>query len=209
MTARTTTRIAIAASALSLTLGLAACGSGGSEDADTADATTTTVADETTTSEAPETTTTVAEETTTTLTNEGVDTETSELDTLEDGVHYGYLAGIEEGTVEGTPVSVLLFDKVEFLTGDDATAAAKEDGVIPEDQLAIENDYYIRNNNQAIRRIAVVPDASVSTLPEGGGPGMVPSGVDEVWRQPYLFKIDVGNVRGITTISSIEAVYLP
>ena len=36
-----------------------------------------------------------------------------------------------------------------------------------------------------------------------------PSSVDEVWNQPYLFKINVGTVRGITTISSIEAVYLP
>ena len=43
----------------------------------------------------------------------------------------------------------------------------------------------------------------------GGSTDTIPASVDEVWNQPYLFKIDVGNVRGITTISSIEAVFLP
>ena len=203
---------AVASLALAAVL-LAGCGSDG-DSADTGASDTTEVAEEATTTEASDTTTTEATETTTgdatttTLSDEGRDTETSELDTLPDGVHYGYMAGLESGTVEGQPVQVIIFDKVDFLTGDEAVAAAQEDGVIPADQDFIENDYYIRNENQTVRRLAVVPEAQVSSL-SGGSPNPVPSSVDEVWNQPYLFKIDVGNVRGITTISSIEAVYLP
>jgi hypothetical protein len=130
------------------------------------------------------------------------------LDSLPDGAHHGYMAGIESGVVEGQAVQVIIFDPVEFLTGDAAVAAAQEDGVIPEDQDFIENDYYIRNENQTVRRLAVVPNAQVSTL-SGGGPDLVASSVDEVWNQSYLFQIEVGNVRGVTTVSGIEAVYLP
>ena len=191
---------------------LAACGSSeGSEatDATTTDATTTTAA---ATSTEPESTTTgeVAEETTTTLSSEGRDTETSELDTLPDGVHYGYMAGLEDGMVEGQAVQVIIWDEVELLTGDEAVAAAQEDGAIPADQDFVENDYYIRNNNQQVRRLAVVPEASVTTLAgDGGSTDTIPSSVTDVAMQPFLFTIDVGNVRGITTVSSIEAVFLP
>jgi hypothetical protein len=188
-----------------------AASSGASDGADAAAETTTsegsadTSTTEGTTTEAPEVT---EAETTTTLSDEGRDTETSELDSLPDGTHHGYMAGLESGTVEGQPVQVIIFDPVEFLTGDAAVAAAQEDGVIPEDQDFIENDYYVRNQDQTVRRLAVVPDAQVSTL-SGGGPDLVASSVDEVWNQSYLFRIEVGNVREITTVSGIEAVYLP
>lgn len=193
---------------------LAACGSsGGSEAADepTTEATST-APEQTTTTVAAETTTTEAagEETTTTLSSEGRDTETSELDTLPDGVHYGYMAGLEDGMVEGQQVQVIIWDEVEFLTGQEAVDAAHEDGAIPADQDFVENDYYIRNQNQQVRRLAVVPEASVTTLAnDGGSTDTIPSSVTEVASQPFLFTIDVGNVRGITTISSIEAVFLP
>jgi hypothetical protein len=196
---------------------LGACGSDGDGDSAATDgeATTTEAADPTSTSaddDGPTTTepteTTVSDAPSTSLSDEGRDTETSELDTLPDGDHYGYMAGLESGSVEGQAVQVIIFDKVDFLTGEAAVSAAQEDGVIPADQDSIENDYYIRNQNQTVRRLAVVPDASISTL-SGGGTEQVASSVDEVWNQPYLFKINVGNVRGITTISSIEAVYLP
>ena len=158
-------------------------------------------------SEATDATTTDA---TTTLSSEGRDTETSELDTLPDGVHYGYMAGLEDGMVEGQAVQVIIWDEVELLTGDEAVAAAQEDGAIPADQDFVENDYYIRNNNQQVRRLAVVPEASVTTLAgDGGSTDTIPSSVTDVAMQPFLFTIDVGNVRGITTVSSIEAVFLP
>lgn len=213
MTARPTSLAALlSAAALAGTL-LVGCGASGGSDAADDPATTSTAAEEaTTTTEAQATTTTEAEAATTTTTesSEGRDTETSELDTLPDGVHYGYIAGLEDGMVEGQAVQVIIWDEVQFLTGDAATAAAKEDGVIPADQDAIENDYYIRNENQTVRRLAVVPDAQVFTLAnDGGSPEQVASSVTEVAEQEFLFKIDVGNVRDITTVSSIEAVFLP
>jgi hypothetical protein len=189
---------------------VAGCGSDEGDDASATTSTeaTTTTADASTTTSSDDAGTTSTEATTTTESSEGVDTDTTVLDTLPDGDHYGYMAGLENGTVEGQAVQVIIFDKVDFFTGADAVAAAQEDGVIPADQDFIENDYYIRNNNQTVRRLAVVPEASVSSL-QGGSPDPVPSSVDEVWQQDYLFRINVGNVRDITTVSGIEAVYLP
>jgi hypothetical protein len=211
MTRSTTARFAATAATLALAGLLAACGASGGSEASDGDATTTeaesttTAADGATTTEGGSATTTApgdGGETTTTLSSEGRDTETSELDTLPDGDHYGYMAGLEEGTVEGQDVQVIIFDKVDFLTGQEAIDAAAEDGV------QLDTDYYVRNENQTVRRLAVVPEASVTTLEEGTS-GTVPSSVSEVWNQPHLFKINVGNVRGITTVSGIEAVYLP
>lgn len=193
---------------------LAACGSGGSEATESGGGsgaeTTTTAAPaggETTTSAAESETTTTAGEgsgatTSTTENLEGVDTETTVLDTLPDGDHYVYMAGLENGKVEGQDVQVVIVDPVEFLTGQAAIDAAAEDG------MTLDTDYYIRNSDQTVKRIAVVPEASITTLAEGGS-GSRPSSVDEVWQQEHLFKINVGNVRDITTISSIDAVYLP
>ncbi|MGN6695667.1 MAG: hypothetical protein ACTHN0_15940 [Aquihabitans sp.] len=205
----TRTRSAVAVVALSTAGLLAGCGSSADEPADTTKAEATTTAStavdtsETTSTPAEATTTTAAGgETTTTESSEGRDTETSELDTLSDGDHYVYMAGLEKGKVEGQDVQVLLVDPVDFLTGQEAIDAAAEDGV------TLDTDYYIRNSEQTIKHIAVVPEASVTTL-DGGTANTVPSSVDEVWQQEHLFKINVGNVRDITTISSIDAVYLP
>ncbi|MFN8018978.1 MAG: hypothetical protein U0P45_12770 [Acidimicrobiales bacterium] len=209
MTPTTRARASGAVAAIALATTLAACGASGGEKASTKDASTTTTTEAATTSTTAEATTTTAAQTTTTLSDEGVDTETSELDTLPDGDHYGYMAGHEMGKVEGQDVEVIIWDEVEFLTGDAAVQAAHEDGAIPADQDYVENDYYIRNNNQKVRRLAVVPDASVTTLASDGSTDNVPSSVSEVWKQPHLFKINVGNVRGITTVSSIDAVWLP
>lgn len=203
------TRPALAAGLLAVSLLAVGCGSDDGDDAAASSTTEAVTAEETTTTTEAPTTTEAAEETTTTTEDlEGVDTETSVLDSLSDGSHYGYLAGLENGTVEGQAVQVIIFDPVEFLTGDAAVAAAKEDGVIPADQDAIENDYYIRNPEQTVLRLAVVPEASVTSLAEGSAEP-VPSSVDEVWQQDHLFRIEVGTVRAITTVSGIEAIYLP
>lgn len=210
---RRTRTLASAALSLTLATSLIACGSDG-DDVATDDAASTTVAESTAPTTAPTTdadTTTTVDDASTTIPDdslEGVDTETSVLDTLPDGVHHGYIAGLETGTVEGQSVQVIIFDPVELLTGDAATQAAIEDGVLGPDEGPIPNDVYVRNEVQTVIRLAVVPEAQVSTL-SGGGPDLVPSSVDEVWRQTYLFRIDAQNVRGITTLSSIEAVYLP
>jgi len=197
-------------------LALAACGSSSSDGAATtttakraaasttdAPSTSTTAGSGTSTTTAVATSTTAPGATTTTLTGEGRTDVSSNLDTLTpDGDHYGYMAGLEKGTVEGQDVQVILWDEVELLTGQAAVDAAAKDG------QTLETDYYVRNQNQTIRHLAVVPDASVTSL-DGGSPTAVPSSVDEVWKQEYLFKINVGTVRGVTTVSGIEGVYLP
>lgn len=206
------TRPALAAGLLAVSLLAVGCGSDDGDDAAPSTTTEAVTAEQSSTTEAPTSTTvdepTTDETTTTTEDLEGVDTETSVLDSLPDGGHYGYLAGLESGTVEGQPVQVIIFDPVEFLTGDAAVAAAQADGVIPADQDAIENDYYIRNPEQTVLRLAVVPEASVTSLADGSAEP-VPSSVDEVWQQDHLFRIEVGTVRGITTVSGIEAIFLP
>ncbi|WP_426571662.1 hypothetical protein [Aquihabitans sp. McL0605] len=214
MTRSSTLRFGTAAAAVAMAALLAACGSSGGDQADstTTTAASTTTADAGTTTSTTDGTTSTSSAaggtTSTTLSSEGVDTETTKLETLPDGKHYGYIAGIENGTVEGQAVQVIIFDKVDFLTGADAVAAAHEDGAIPADQDFVDNDYYIRNQNQTVRRLAVVPDATVTSL-SGGSPDPVPSSVTEVAKTDFLYKIDVGNVRGITTVSSIEGVFLP
>lgn len=216
----TTTRRAVASTAVAALLLLAGCGSDGGSDyaastttkAPASDATTTTAATaETTVTDTTEavTDTTAAEPaaTTTTESSEGRDTETSVLDTLDpDGAHYGYLAGLEDGTVEGQAVQVIIWDEVQFLTGAEAAAAATAAG----DESPPPNDSYIVNENQTVRRLAVVPDAQVTTL-SGGSPDPVPSSVSEVALSgaDILYKIEVGTVRGVTTVSGIEGVYLP
>lgn len=203
---RTTRRIATgtAAATMSLALLVAGCGSDSSDGAATSGDTTTSAAADDSTTTAEETTSTEAEGTSTTSVDdnkEGTDTETSVLDTLPDGDHYVYMAGLEDGMVEGQEVQVVIVDQVELLTGQEAIDAAEEDGE------TLDTDYYVRNTDQTVKRIAVVPEAQVTTL-DGGTANTVPSSVSEVWNQPHLFKINVGNVRGITTISSIEPVYL-
>ncbi|MBT8208322.1 MAG: HYR domain-containing protein [Acidimicrobiia bacterium] len=51
-------------------------------------------------------------------------------------------------------------DDATFLTGDEATAAAREDGVIGDDET-VPNDYYIRNEEPDTRNLAVGDDAPV------------------------------------------------
>ncbi|MCU1499730.1 MAG: hypothetical protein JWM47_3683 [Acidimicrobiales bacterium] len=212
---RTRPATTVIAVALAAALALAGCGSGSDDAAvsttvtEAAGASTTTTTTTTTTPTVTSTTESSeagADTTTTTESSEGRDTETSELDTLPDGIHYGYMAGLEDGKVEGQDVQVIIFDKVEFLTGDAAAEAATEAG----DESPPPNGYYIVNENQTVRRLAVVPDAQVMTL-EGGSPDLVPSSVSDValGGDDHLYKIDVGNTRGITTVSLIEAVYLP
>jgi hypothetical protein len=136
------------------------------------------------------------------------DLETSPLDTLPSGTHFGYLKGISSGLVEGQAVSIVQFDKVEFLTGQAAVDAAHAAGDIPEDQDYVENDYYIVNDNPTLRSLAVVPDAQVSVI-ESGSPDPQPAGITDAVATPGLYEILVQNVRGITTITSVQGVFLP
>jgi hypothetical protein len=208
---RKTARTAAAGAAMAL-LALAGCSSSGSDGAGTtttkAEAATTTTAAGATTTEAPTTTagsgTTEAPTTAPATTAVPGKETTADLAFLPEGVHYGYFKGIGTGTIEGQEVSVLTFDKVEFLTGAAAEKAAKAHGD------TVDNDYYIVNDNTMLRKLGVIPDSQVFTLKgEGGSPETEASSATEVAGQPYLFKIEVVNVRGVSPITSIEAVFLP
>jgi hypothetical protein len=59
--------------------------------------------------------------------------------------------------VEGAVVSA---DYVQWFTGEAANLAAREDGVIGEDE-DVPDDYYIRNDNPQIRRLTMAPAAPV------------------------------------------------
>ncbi len=54
----------------------------------------------------------------------------------------------------------LMADVVEWFTGDEATAAAREDGVIGEGET-VPNDFYIRNSDPSLVSIEVAPTAPV------------------------------------------------
>src|SRR5262249_17373983 len=74
---------------------------------------------------------------------------TSEV--LSDGRHPAYLTKVNAGDRQ------LTFDVIQFLTGDEAIKAAKEDGVD-----GPPNDYYIRNVNPALRTLPVSSDATIT-----------------------------------------------
>ncbi|MDH3306885.1 MAG: hypothetical protein OEO77_05145 [Acidimicrobiia bacterium] len=56
--------------------------------------------------------------------------------------------------------SMVTTDYATFLTGDEATAAAREDGVIGADET-VPNDFYIRNDNPTLRELPVSEQAPV------------------------------------------------
>lgn len=127
---------------------------------------------------------------------------TAGLGSLPEGSHYGYFKGISTGKVEGQAVSVVGFDKVDLLTGQEAKDAAAAAG----DE--VDNDYYIRNDNSLVRKLPVIPDSSITILAESGT-DQVPAGIEEAVNNPGLYKIEVVVVRGVSLITGVEGVYLP
>jgi hypothetical protein len=63
-----------------------------------------------------------------------------------------YVTGFEGGVVSA--------DYVQWFVGEEANIAAREDGVIPEDET-VSNDYYIRNDNPQIRELNLSPVAPI------------------------------------------------
>ena len=78
---------------------------------------------------------------------------------LEEGRHFGYIKSVDIG---GSPFS-LVFDKADFLTGQAATEAAREDGVIGPDESQ-PNDYYIRNQNPLLRTLTFRDDVRLIVI---------------------------------------------
>jgi hypothetical protein len=131
---------------------------------------------------------------------------------LEDGRHPAYLVQLD---VPGRTVTV---DVIQFLTGDEAIAAYRED--TPEDPDGDPpNDYFIRNDNPRLRTLPVAADVTVAVvrLGEPSGAGSVPSTFEDLpahldeqppaegrlaWN-PYWLTVEDGEV------VAIDEQYLP
>lgn len=74
---------------------------------------------------------------------------------LSDGEHFGFLVDVT--------VDHLLFDPAEFLTGDEALAAARADGYIGPDET-LDNDFYIKNPEDEAASLVVDPAVTFSLL---------------------------------------------
>jgi hypothetical protein len=72
---------------------------------------------------------------------------------LADGRHFGYVRSID-------PLGLIVFDLAYFLTGDEATRAAREHG----DEAPPPNDYYIVNDNPRLRTLTLEPGVRISLL---------------------------------------------
>jgi hypothetical protein len=94
---------------------------------------------------------------------------------LEDGRHPVYLVVLD------VPGGEVTFDLIQFLTGDEAVTAYRED--TPEDPEGDPpNDYFIRNDNPRLRTLPVAGDVAVTVvrLGEAPGAGSVPSSFEEL-----------------------------
>ncbi len=78
---------------------------------------------------------------------------------LEDGRHFGYVHSVD---LVGAP-ETLVFDLAEFLRGEAANEAAREDGVI-EKGGSVPNDYYIRNRNSRLRTLVLGEDPGLTVV---------------------------------------------
>jgi hypothetical protein len=81
-------------------------------------------------------------------------------DALPDGRHFVYVKKVEEN--EGA--SSLTFDLAEFLTDEDANAAAAAHG----DEVPPPNGYYIVNDTSRLRTIPIDPDVAIRYYPSTG-----------------------------------------
>lgn len=76
---------------------------------------------------------------------------------LEDGRHAAMITGLDVGA------RAVEVDVVQFLMGDEATAAYREDH--PDDPTGSpDNDYYVVNDNPRLRTLPVVADAEVTVV---------------------------------------------
>jgi hypothetical protein len=133
--------VPVLAAALALTLTGCSSGSGTSAAPETTAPATTTPSSATPTVPAPASATTTATPSATAT--------ASPLTDLADGKNYGLLKSLDR---TGRTVVV---DIVQFLTGDAAQQAAKEDG------QEADNDYYVRNQNKRLRTLRYSPGVVV------------------------------------------------
>ena len=129
---------------------------------------------------------------------------------LEDGRHPAYLTDID------TAARTVEFDLIQFLTGDEATAAYIEDH--PDHPGGPPNDYYIVNDNPRLRRLSVAENVQVTVLDWEGGfkpqviafadlpaqlaADLVPDD-DRIWPSPFWLTVNDD------TVTAIEEQYIP
>lgn len=148
---------------------------------------------------APSTTVPTSTPTTTTPPDPTATTQPAEL---EDGVHFGYLVGAEEA--DGR--TVVRFDLAQWFEGDDADRAAQEDGAVGEGE-EIENDVYIRNTNDRIRRVPVDPAVVVTVVDCDAGCESRPADLATLLARPQPTPVWI-EVRG-TVVTVADEQYLP
>ena len=121
---------------------------------------------------------------------------------LEDGRHAAMITGLD---VEGRTVEV---DVIQFLMGDEATAAYREDH--PDDPTGSpDNDYYVINDNPRLRTLPVVDDAAVtvvSTSVSANDPHAIAfedlpgyfathqGSAGQLWYNPFWLTVDDGRI---------------
>jgi len=71
--------------------------------------------------------------------------------------HFGYVKSVDAST---TPATIQI-DVAEFLSGEEANAAAEEDGAIAKGE-GVPNDYYIRNEEKDVVTLDVAGDVRVT-----------------------------------------------
>ena len=105
---------------------------------------------------------------------------------------------------------VFMVDKVDFLTGEAAVAAARKAGEAEmeisekgDTTWMVMNDYYISNPDMASVTMPIAPDAAINLLnPETGQPGLKVPVVDfakstELHNFPYQMRVKDGKIVGI------------
>lgn len=149
---------------------IAACAAqGGESTTTTEDITTTTAPDPTTTttSSTPSTTGQPPTDTNDLASRSGC--KPGSETTLPDGEWYGYIVDLNASEIE--------FDLACWFSGDAAVRAADEDG----DESPPPNDYYVRNESEAVRSLGVDSVTEVEYLANGGDPNTVTTTSYEDW----------------------------
>jgi hypothetical protein len=121
---------------------------------------------------------------------------------LEDGRHFGYAVGYER---DGAG-DVMRFDLARFYSGDEADAAAAEDGVIPSDGQ-IENDVYVRNTSTRLRDLRLAGDAGITVVDCVGGCELVVADLTTLRQRPAPTPVWVTVEDGV--VAAAEEMYLP
>ena len=80
---------------------------------------------------------------------------TPPLSTLDDGRYFVFVRGVTD--------DALIVDVAEFLTGDEATTAAREDGAIGADETP-PNDFYIRNPSAERSALRLAAEVEVTLI---------------------------------------------